>query len=118
MLQKHLTTTYNNAKEIGKMQTGWLDTYDVTGLAGNTGILDDKTGEVCLIEDDPCYTVKQQKLWKATRTHKWYYLGTDGKMVTGWQMINGAWYYFYSNGEMASNCNISGYTLGADGSLQ
>ena len=27
-------------------------------------------------------------------TGYWYYLNGDGKMLTGWQCINGAWYYF------------------------
>ncbi|WP_244834471.1 hypothetical protein [Clostridium sp. BJN0001] len=95
---------HNNIQELGIMKTGWVDTYKITGLFGNSHSTD--------------FMQYQEDLYNSTQTHKWYYLGTDGKMRTGWQKINGAWYYFYSNGEMASNCNISGYTLGADGSLQ
>lgn len=27
-------------------------------------------------------------------TGYWYYLGGDGRMLTGWQCLNGTWYYF------------------------
>lgn len=29
-----------------------------------------------------------------TTTGYWYYLGGDGRMLLGWQCINGTWYYF------------------------
>ena len=32
--------------------------------------------------------------FKDPTTGYWYYLSGDGKMVTGWQNINGTWYYF------------------------
>ena len=34
------------------------------------------------------------KWFQDTTTGSWYYLGGDGKMLTGWQSINGTWYYF------------------------
>lgn len=58
---------------------------------------------------------------------KWYYFDeTTGAMQTGWAKIscgsktpNGPleykWYYFWSNGQMASNTAVDGYTLGSDG---
>ena len=32
--------------------------------------------------------------FKDNTTGYWYYLGGDGKMLIGWQCINGTWYYF------------------------
>ena len=32
--------------------------------------------------------------FKDPTTSYWYYLAADGKMLTGWQKINNAWYYF------------------------
>lgn len=56
---------------------------------------------------------------------KWYYFSTVqtnenflGEMITGWQLINNNWYYFYNDGSMASNTSIDGYYLNADGSMQ
>lgn len=69
---------------------------------------------------------------------RWYYLSlSDGKLLTGWQKINekwyylnpqggemmtgwvetqpGVWYYFYSDGSMASNTNIGDYWVDASG---
>ncbi|MFR3730899.1 N-acetylmuramoyl-L-alanine amidase family protein [Lacrimispora sp.] len=69
---------------------------------------------------------------------RWYYLSLfDGKLLTGWQNINekwyylnpqggemmtgwvetqpGVWYYFYSDGSMASNTNIGDYWVDASG---
>ena len=31
--------------------------------------------------------------------YEWYYFGSDGKCRTGWQLIDGKWYYFEENGE-------------------
>ena len=32
---------------------------------------------------------------------EYYYLGTDGVMTTGWQLIDGVYYYMHSDGKMA-----------------
>lgn len=50
--------------------------------------------------------------FKDPNTSYWYYLAADGKMVTGWQKINGAWYYFKpvngnGYGAMYSNTQVS-----------
>lgn len=40
--------------------------------------------------------------WVKNENGYWFYLGTDGYMVTGWQKINEKWYYLKSkNGDMA-----------------
>ena len=52
----------------------------------------------------------------------WYYLGNDGKMRTGWQKIDGYWYYFNlgDSGKMLTGWQkISSvwYYLGTDGKM-
>ena len=45
-----------------------------------------------------------------------YYMDkTDGNMSRGWKQIDGKWYYFYTDGTMAANTTIDGYTIGSDG---
>jgi len=46
---------------------------------------------------------------------KWYYLGADGNMQTGWILDGGKYYYLYSDGSMAANTTIGGYRVGSDG---
>ena len=48
---------------------------------------------------------------------KWYWLDkTTGMMFAGgWKQIDGMWYYFYTDGMMAVNTTIDGYTIGSDG---
>ena len=47
---------------------------------------------------------------------KWYWLDNNGWMFAGgWKQIDGKWYYFYSDGSMAVNTTIDGYTIGPDG---
>ncbi|MBQ3802861.1 MAG: hypothetical protein II845_04110 [Oscillospiraceae bacterium] len=36
-------------------------------------------------------------------------------MLTGWQTIDGVWYYFYADGTMAANTTIDGYTIDGSG---
>ena len=46
------------------------------------------------------------------------YRGKDGKIITGWQQIDGSWYYFKDNGDMATGvANINGvkYCFDEDG---
>lgn len=53
----------------------------------------------------------------------WYYLGGDGARRTGWQRIDGNWYYFYTEddpdgnkcGVMATNTVIDGWNISASG---
>ena len=51
---------------------------------------------------------------------KWYYLGAanDGSMKTGWQLVNGSWYYINpGNGDMAANQWIGNYYVGGSGAM-
>lgn len=50
----------------------------------------------------------------------WYYLGTNGAMVSdGWQAIDGQWYYFDASGAMQSGWIFDGswYYLGESGAM-
>lgn len=46
---------------------------------------------------------------------QWQYEQDGGGYATGWNWIDGKCYYFDSNGYMAANTEIDGYTLNADG---
>ena len=45
----------------------------------------------------------------------WYYLGSDGAMLKGFQTINGKWYYLDQTGRMATEPVV--LTPGQYGSL-
>lgn len=56
----------------------------------------------------------------------WYYFGTDGYMLTGWQLINGKWYYLTESeagmggmktGWYYDNTYQAWFFFGADGSM-
>ncbi|EKQ51502.1 MULTISPECIES: right-handed parallel beta-helix repeat-containing protein [unclassified Clostridium] len=51
--------------------------------------------------------------WKQNNIGWWY--TNDNSWVTGWNKINGKWYYFYSDGYMANNTSIDGYILDSNG---
>ena len=44
-----------------------------------------------------------------------YFSTEDGAAVTGWQEIDGVYYYFKSSGAMAANEYCQGYWLGSNG---
>ncbi|MGK2348302.1 N-acetylmuramoyl-L-alanine amidase [Actinomyces sp. W5033] len=50
----------------------------------------------------------------------WYYLGADGLMRTGWQPVDGSWYYLSSSGAMVTGWLQQGgswYYLSASGAM-
>ena len=49
--------------------------------------------------------------------NNWYYFGEDCIMKTGWINTDGNWYYLYSNGMLATNTTIDGYSLDENGVL-
>lgn len=51
--------------------------------------------------------------WRSDSTGYWYTIGNS--YLTGWQQINGVWYYFYSNGYMAHDCWIGNYYVNSQG---
>ena len=52
-----------------------------------------------------------------SENQKWYWLDkvTGVMFAGGWKQIDGKWYYFYTDGSMAVNTTIDGYTIGSDG---
>ena len=36
----------------------------------------------------------------------WYYTSAGGKILTGWRLIDGVWYYFYLDGKMAADAVV------------
>lgn len=51
--------------------------------------------------------------WKSDNKGWWY---TEGSSYdTGWKLIDSNWYYFYSDGYMATNTKIDGCYLDSDG---
>jgi len=51
--------------------------------------------------------------WKSNSKGWWY---TEGNSyATGWKVIRGNWYYFYSDGYMAKDITIGGYYLNSSG---
>jgi len=51
--------------------------------------------------------------WKHNSTGWWYKEGNS--WATDWRLIDGQWYYFYSNGYMAKNTTIGGYYISSSG---
>jgi len=42
-------------------------------------------------------------------------LKSNGAMATGWYQVGEKWYYSYTNGALAMNTTIGGYTVNASG---
>ncbi|EKQ56798.1 MULTISPECIES: transglutaminase domain-containing protein [unclassified Clostridium] len=51
--------------------------------------------------------------WKKDSKGWWY--ASKNSWYTGWKLIDGNWYYFYSNGYMAHDTTIDGYYLSSGG---
>lgn len=64
-------------------------------------------GEMQAFDGNGAWTTKPGWLEvKVGRDSTWYYLDAKGKPMTGWQKINGVWYYFNDfYGGMYSNCS-------------
>ena len=51
----------------------------------------------------------------ATVLRRFVEIVIDPQAANGWKQIDGKWYYFYTDGTMAVNTTIDGYTIGSDG---
>lgn len=51
--------------------------------------------------------------WKSDNNGWWYTEGSS--WVTGWKLIDGNWYYFYSDGYMAHDCWVGNYYVNSSG---
>ena len=56
--------------------------------------------------------------WKTNGTGWWYEDESGWYPVSQWQKIDGKWYYFGSDGIMATDQYIGEYWVGSDGSWQ
>lgn len=55
--------------------------------------------------------------WSRNDSGQWVY-HLNGMALIGWQYIGGKWYYFYPDGTMASDTEVDGYRVGADGVME
>ena len=58
--------------------------------------------------------------WLQWTDGKWYYLGQDGIMRTGWTLVDGKWYLLNPDGSMATGLilvNQEWHLLQEDGSM-
>lgn len=53
--------------------------------------------------------------WSQDANYPYWYYFKNGIVQTGWIYDNGKWYYCNSNGEMAHDTTIEGYTLSSSG---
>lgn len=125
---------YLNAS--GVMQTGWqkinrtwyyfytsgemaanteIDGWKIDADGGATPIEGNKNGWAQLGNDKIYYIDGVIQTGLVTIDGAKYYFNQDGKMQTGWQKINGVNYYFYTSGEMATNIEIDGWKIDANG---
>ena len=67
-------------------------------------VYDDNNIVVTCIDRDE-HTVIQNKVnqW-VSENGKWYYYNSNGQLATGWQSIGGVWYYFNNSGAMLHYC--------------
>ena len=61
--------------------------------------------------------MKLKKTPKNQRDSYVYYFDNGGYMLTGWQVINGNWYYFNGSGAMVKNAWVGNYYLQNDGTM-
>lgn len=71
-----------------------------------------KSGDVLFwIQEDGTMAVNT---WLESGDEK-YWLDGSGAAVTGWQEIDGKWYYFQEDNTMATDMTIDSYYVGKDG---
>lgn len=118
---------YHYFTEYGFMLTGWKYIGDAWYYLYSTGEM--ATGITKLgndyysFDDKGVMQIGWIKSTIATRRGKhtdytdyWYHSDKDGRLQTFWQSIDGNWYYFYSNTEMAHDVIIDGYYFNSGGS--
>lgn len=87
----------------GQMQTGWQQIngnwYFLQPVATQT----EKLGQMAIgwqkINEKMYYfesngAMKVSSWVKSSATSKWYYVGSDGVMLTGWHQLDGRWFFF------------------------
>ncbi len=59
--------------------------------------------------------------WQQNDNNEWYYVGSDGELLTGWQEISGKKYYFNDDGIMLTgwqNIDSKWYYFNSSGTMQ
>ena len=101
---------------------GWIQKDGKWWAFGSDGYLkrgwaqDNASGKWYLIDEN----TGMQTSWHYDESDQhWYYLDpASGAMLTGWQFINGKWYYLDVNGAMLVNTTTpDGKQVGEDGAL-
>ena len=67
-----------------------------------------------LLSIDPAKDSNAFEIW-IKDNDEWHYLNTDGSMHTGWLNKDGFTYLLYSNGSMAHDTEIYGYSIDSNG---
>jgi hypothetical protein len=100
----------------GAMKTGWVYVSNKWYYLDNSGAM--KTGWLKIGPD--WYFLNSNGSMRTGWLQsggKWYFLDfSSGKMLLGWNVINGKTYFFYSTG-MATNTTIEGKVIGSDGAV-
>lgn len=95
---RYINGTWYYFDTVGSMKTGWLEL----------------NGKWYYMNPDG----QMQTGWLEL-DGKTYYMGSAGAMTVGWyQMSPSVWYYFEADGSMASDKEIDGYHLAADGKME
>ena len=66
------------------------------------------------LDSNGAWTYPGYGTWRVN-SKGWWFGDDTGWYATGWQKINGCWYYFDSNGYMLSNQYVDGYWLDGNG---
>lgn len=81
------------------------------------------TASQVIVSDTYCFDSAGNMItgWLHTPDNKWYFFENaknvkEGTMSTGWKEVQGAWYFFATDGSMLSNTMTpDGYMVGTDG---
>ena len=99
---------------VGYVATGWFKDGNYWYFFDDRGRMKHDTweGDYYLCHDGKMAVSK----WIYDHNSR-FFVGTDGRYVTGWKKMNSFWYYFYDDGRMARNCWVGNYFLKADGRM-
>lgn len=123
--KKEITVVADGSQGTGGSGSGWVKpagsgSSSQSGTSTVGGWTRDTRGWRYLAADGT--VLKGQ--WEMIK-NVWYYFGADGYMLTGWQFINGKWYYL-NEAESGMGAMVTGwhqnlqgtwFYLGADGAM-
>ncbi|GAA0179299.1 hypothetical protein SH2C18_21960 [Clostridium sediminicola] len=104
-------------KVNGWSQSGQLWRYYKEGIAQKELWIQDTLKQWYYVGTDGYMLTSS---WVNDITNQWYYLDANGVMVSNqWIESNGKWYYLNHNGDMAVNTvTVDGYRVGIDGAWE